>query len=123
MEPHAAWRFLGSQLEKGFLNPYQVSRSYCSPSIINVINVKKHKQQIIYSILLLVPDVSSNGSFFGMYFTSNVVHNTRQLVLYDLSTIVAAVGGSMGMFLGFSCLQFFRQCLDWIMDSFPNSKN
>ncbi len=53
-----------------------------------------------------------------MYYTSNIVHHTRHMVLYDTSNIVAAVGGSMGMFLGFSCLQFFRACLDWMIEKF-----
>ncbi len=26
--------------------------------------------------------------------------------MYDLNTIMAAVGGSLGLFLGFSCLDF-----------------
>lgn len=29
----------------------------------------------------------------------------EEIFLYDVSRIIAAVGGSMGLFLGFSCLQ------------------
>ncbi len=38
------------------------------------------------------------------------------MALYDLNTIVAAVGGSMGIFLGFSCLDFGRRGVDWVVD-------
>ncbi len=55
----------------------------------------------------------SGETFFGMYFTSDVVRHTRQLELYDLGTIVAAVGGSMGLFLGFSCLGFCQWLCWW----------
>ncbi len=57
-----------------------------------------------------------------MYFTTDMVRHTRQLVLYDLSTIVASVGGSMGMFLGFSCLHFCRKWLEWLLDKLPGFK-
>jgi hypothetical protein len=32
--------------------------------------------------------------------------------LHDLSTIIAAVGGSMGLFLGFSCFQCGKDLIE-----------
>ncbi len=69
-------------------------------------------------LLFIILGGTASETFFGMYYTSNIVHHTRHMVLYDTSNIVAAVGGSMGMFLGFSCLQFFRACLDWMIEKF-----
>ncbi len=36
----------------------------------------------------------------------------RQYPLMDLSTMVGALGGSLGMLLGFSCLDAVRSCLN-----------
>ncbi len=38
----------------------------------------------------------------------------RQTALYDFNDIVAAVGGSLGMFIGFSCFQCGKGVLDWV---------
>ena len=35
------------------------------------------------------------------------VEHRKQVLLYDLNSIVSAVGGSLGLFLGFSCLSVF----------------
>ncbi len=52
-----------------------------------------------------------------MYFSTNIVGHIRQQKLYDLGTIVGAVGGSLGLFLGFSCLSFGQMCFDWFSKS------
>ncbi len=65
------------------------------------------------------PLVSSNdraSAGFAMYYGSGLVRKSRQLRLYDFNTIVAAVGGSMGLFLGFSCLDFTIRAVDWLVD-------
>jgi len=37
-----------------------------------------------------------------------------EILLYDFAAIVAAVGGSLGLFLGFSCLDTFLIFINWI---------
>ena len=39
-----------------------------------------------------------------MYFNELEHELRKEYVLFDLNAIVASVGGSMGLFLGFSCL-------------------
>lgn len=36
----------------------------------------------------------------------------EQMVIYDFSAIVAGVGGSLGLFLGFSCYEAFKSSVD-----------
>ena len=48
-----------------------------------------------------------------LYFYDMFVDSSRQVDLYDLNTIVAAVGGSLGLFLGFSCMQFVSLLFNW----------
>ncbi len=38
-------------------------------------------------------------------FETNDVIVLEEYLLYDFNDIIAAVGGSLGLFLGFSCLQ------------------
>ena len=46
-----------------------------------------------------------NRSNIAIYYENTDTLVTEELLLYDLTTIVSAVGGSLGLFLGFSCLQ------------------
>ena len=57
---------------------------------------------------MLPESYHSNASRLNVYFKepSWGVEHSREQRLYDFNTILAAVGGSMGMFLGFSFLQF-----------------
>ena len=48
------------------------------------------------------------------------VETEEQILIYDFSAIVAGVGGSLGLFLGFSCLQAFDPALEKIKGSFKN---
>ena len=52
---------------------------------------------------------------FGMYFSSPVLRSRRRVRHYDLNNIVAAVGGSLGLCLGFSCLSFGRGAVEWAL--------
>ena len=47
-----------------------------------------------------------NSSSFIFYFKHLEIQEQEEYVLFDFSAILAAVGGSMGMFLGFSFLDF-----------------
>ena len=55
---------------------------------------------------------------FYSYFDDIDVVFSRQHTLYDLNTIVAAVGGSLGLFLGFSFLQCSHLILNFISEKF-----
>jgi len=44
------------------------------------------------------------------------VRYARVVKLYDFNSIVASVGGSLGLFLGFSCLGL----AGWIISKIPN---
>ena len=50
--------------------------------------------------------LSPNRTVIGMYYNNFRVMYGRERVLYDPFDIVAAIGGSMGLFLGFSFLDF-----------------
>ena len=43
-------------------------------------------------------------------FETNEVMLLEEYLVYDFNDIVAAVGGSLGLFLGFSCLQVIICC-------------
>ena len=53
-------------------------------------------------------------SNMAIYYKNMDVDISEEVLLYDFSAIVAAVGGSMGLFLGFSCyslvLEFYTYC-------------
>ncbi len=46
-----------------------------------------------------------------VFFGSNTVQFVNEYKLYDLGTIVGTVGGTMGLFLGFSCFHCLREIL------------
>lgn len=74
-------------------------------------------------------EISSNptpgeDSFYAaiyMYMSYIEVEFRREHRLYDLNNIIAAVGGSMGLFLGFSFLSFFKNTIDFITVKKPLS--
>ena len=39
---------------------------------------------------------------------------TEEVLLYDLNAIISGIGGSLGLFLGFSFLGLIEQALNWI---------
>ena len=43
--------------------------------------------------------------FLRVFFGSGTILRYEEVKIYDFSTILAAVGGSLGLFLGFSCFQ------------------
>ena len=46
-----------------------------------------------------------NESNLAVYYEITDTIVTEEVLLYDLNSIVSAVGGSLGLFLGFSCFQ------------------
>ena len=49
-----------------------------------------------------------------LYYTSNYIILHEEYLIFDLNSIVVAVGGSLGLFLGFS----FLQCGNFILKTF-----
>ena len=75
-----------------------------------------HTEEYSYSFRtspMLDTENKDNLDFFTYYNVIDV-EVSREHMLYDLNTIVAAVGGSMGLFLGFSFYEFAVKALYWI---------
>ena len=51
-----------------------------------------------------VEDFSKVGVVLGMAYESFIVEERIESLVYDLGTFLSAVGGNLGLFLGFSCL-------------------
>ena len=66
-----------------------------------------------------------NVAFVFMLFESTTYSIFEEYVLYDENTIIAGVGGSLGLFLGFSCLQVVKSgtkfCTKRIQDKVKKS--
>ena len=45
------------------------------------------------------------GSELWFFYLKTKVETEEEILIYDFSEIVAGVGGSLGLFLGFSCFQ------------------
>ena len=58
----------------------------------------------------------SRSSVMYLYFTEMEVEAREEVLLYDMGNIVAAVGGSLGLFLGFSCLDFAGVTLRFLVN-------
>ena len=48
-----------------------------------------------------------------VHFPSTLEEVHEEYYIYEADTIVAAVGGALGLFLGFSCLKVLLRCLRW----------
>ena len=51
-----------------------------------------------------IPGSRENNSQVSVYFTSLNSQVSKEVTLFGFSSIVASVGGSLGLFVGFSCL-------------------
>ena len=51
-------------------------------------------------------------SAIAMYYGETEVRVKEEFLIYDLNAIVAAIGGSLGLFLGFSCYEVARGGLE-----------
>ena len=51
-----------------------------------------------------IPGTPGNESMIAIYFSSLDSSISRELTLFGPTSIIASVGGSLGLFLGFSCL-------------------
>ena len=51
--------------------------------------------------------------FLRVLYGTGTVLNYEQVLIYDFNAILAAVGGSLGLFLGFSCYQCGKGLIDF----------
>ena len=57
--------------------------------------------------------VSEDGtSFVYLFYQNLVVPIEEEYLLFDFNSIVSAVGGSLSLFLGFSCYELVKRCLN-----------
>ncbi len=47
-----------------------------------------------------------------MFYNSTIVQKSEETLLYDVPALLSAVGGSLGLFLGFSCITIFFYAID-----------
>ena len=47
-------------------------------------------------------------------YKSFTIFHYKETLLYDFNAIVAAVGGSLGLFLGFSCYEQGKKLIDLV---------
>jgi Amiloride-sensitive sodium channel len=74
---------------------FNVSRCLCTKEgIINLIN--SYQFEIVFKTAVWI------------YFSTTTVMIQEEYLLYDMGTVVAAVGGNLGLFIGFSCLNLFE---------------
>ena len=58
-------------------------------------------------------------AYIAIYYTSNMVTRTDEYLVYDFSNILAALGGALGLFIGFS----FYDCGSLIVDALEKKSN
>ena len=51
-----------------------------------------------------------------LQYETNTIFNYKETDLNDLNAIVASVGGSLGLFLGFSCYQIGKRFIERFQD-------
>ena len=54
------------------------------------------------------------NTIIRMYYHTTTVEHHNDYPLVDLATLVGSVGGSLGLFLGFSCFLSGKDLLEWI---------
>ena len=94
---------------------------YCMMELLNT-NVK-HRNEVCPSPCIEVTyqttskSISHDVSYSAvvlMYYQSEKMHLLEEYLIFDFSSILVAVGGSLGLFLGFS----FFQCGSAVMHEF-----
>ena len=82
--------------------------------------IRSSVPESVLSILFLqlrsmyVNNTLSNSTIIWYMHGSSDIDVYTEIRLYDFAAIVAAVGGSLGLFLGFSCLDSVLIFINWI---------
>ena len=56
------------------------------------------------------------------FYQSFTEDHYKEIEIYDLSAVVASVGGSLGLFLGFSCYEYGKRLIEKIPNGWSQSK-
>ncbi len=64
-----------------------------------------------------------DGFEIFVFFPSGIVVENEQYYLYDLASVVSAVGGGLGLFLGFSCLALASKAITWTLGKACSDSN
>jgi len=57
-----------------------------------------------------------NFSYLALSYSTLFVKESKEVLLHDFNSIVSSIGGSLGLFLGFSCLGTAVALVNWLMD-------
>ena len=49
------------------------------------------------------------------FLKNNVRRIEKEVLVYDVNDVIGAVGGSLGLFLGFSFFDIISKCLDYLV--------
>ena len=64
-----------------------------------------------------ISDIPKDLSVYGSFsFSSNEIQIYEETTIIGTSTFIGSVGGSLGLFLGFSCFTCLSSCLDYFFD-------
>jgi len=64
-------------------------------------------------------DLVKDGAFvILLFFDSNIIEASKEVLIYDFTAFVAAVGGNLGLFLGFSCAWVSSTIIGLLRDCF-----
>ncbi len=76
------------------------------------------------NVKVTVDNTRDGGNYTQVYvsYSTTMVMVSEEYKLFDFGAIVAAVGGSLGLFLGFSCWQFIKSAVRTCQESRPRSQ-
>ena len=77
-----------------------------------------HSEEFNFYDRLLPVIGDENLTQFSAYFDTIKVEQRYEYEFYDLNTIIGIIGGSMGLFLGFSFYQFVVVVVDYVGNGF-----
>jgi hypothetical protein len=77
-----------------------------------------HLNSVIQPHLQYPEGYSKNYYIFYVIFGSVDVERQVETLVYDSGNFFAAVGGNLGLFLGFSCLSIIFACINWVVRTF-----
>jgi hypothetical protein len=66
---------------------------------------RHQKYELLQFVLNMWPPRVPNSSRLFVYLSSSDVMVHEEYCLFDMNAIISSIGGSMALFLGFSCLQ------------------
>ena len=80
------------------------------PCIVPTINTKIIQNKVYNH----VKDPRANFSYIFFHWEDDQAWMEEEYLLMDIGSLSADIGGSLGLFLGFSCLEFMRQFLKFV---------